>query len=291
MGVTIACIGSGNMGSALMRGAAKYGGAVIGFTDTDRAKAEALADSLGASVYASNIEAVKKADYVFLAVKPQVLPGVLAEIAPAVRDRLASGKPAVLVSMAVGWSIGKILAILGGAGTDVPADHAPVASIPVVRIMPNTPALISKGIIAVAVSEEVQAEQAAELERILGAAGIVDYLEEGYMDAATGLSGSGPAFVYMFMEALADGGVLAGLPREKALRYAAQTVLGAAAMVQETGKHPGELKDMVASPGGTTIKGIAVLEEAGFRGTVIAAVEAAYRRSIELVSPIIGEKI
>ncbi|MDR1374337.1 MAG: pyrroline-5-carboxylate reductase [Treponema sp.] len=290
MSITIACIGSGNMGSALMRGAAKSG-AVIGFTDTDRPKAEVLAKSLGASVYASNIEAAKKADYIFLAVKPQVLPGVLAEIAPVVRDRLASGKPAVLVSMAVGWSIGKILSILGGAGTDVPADHAPVASIPVVRIMPNTPALISKGIIAMAVSEEVRTEQTAKLEKILGAAGIVDYLEEGYMDAVTGLSGSGPAFVYMFIEALADGGVLVGLPREKALRYAAQTVLGAAAVVQETGKHPGELKDMVASPGGTTIKGIAALEDAGFRGAVIAAVEAAYRRSTELAAPIIGEKI
>jgi pyrroline-5-carboxylate reductase len=279
------------MGSALMRGAVKYSGAVLGFTDTDRSKAEALAKSLGASVYASNVEAVKKADYVFLAVKPQVLPGVLAEIAPAVRDRLAAGKPAVLVSMAAGWSIGKILAVLGGAGTGVPADHAPAASIPVVRIMPNTPALISSGIIAMAVSGEVPAAKAAELEKILSAAGIVDYLEEGYMDAATGLSGSGPAFVYMFIEALADGGVLAGLPREKALRYAVQTVLGSAAMVQKTGKHPGELKDMAASPGGTTIKGIAALENAGFRGAVISAVETAYRRSTELASSKMGEKV
>ncbi|MDR2019786.1 MAG: pyrroline-5-carboxylate reductase [Treponema sp.] len=291
MSVTIACIGSGNMGAALMKGATQYGGVAIGFTDTDRPKAEALARSLGASVYASNVEAVKKADYVFLAVKPQVLPGVLAEIAPAVRDQLAAGKSAVLVSMAVGWSIGKILAILGGAGTDIPADHAPVASIPVVRIMPNTPALISKGIIAMAVSREVPAAKAAELEKILSAAGIVDYLEEGYMDAVTGLSGSGPAFVYMFIEALADGGVLAGLPRKKALRYAVQTVLGAAAMVQETGRHPGELKDMVTSPGGTTIKGVAALENAGFRGAVTAAVEAAYRRSTELASPIMGETV
>jgi pyrroline-5-carboxylate reductase len=279
------------MGGALMRGAAKYSGAVIGFTDVDKPKAEALAKSMGASVYASNTEAVKKADYVFLAVKPQALPGVLAEIASAVRDRLASGKPAVLVSMAAGWSIGKILAIIGGSGTDVPADHAPVASIPVVRIMPNTPVLISRGIIAMAASEEVPADQVAELEQILSAAGIVDRLEEGYMDAATGLSGSGPAFVYIFIEALADGGVLAGLPREKALRYAVQTVLGSAAVVQETGKHPGELKDMVASPAGTTIKGITALEAAGFRGAVIAAVEAAYRRSTELAAPIMGEKV
>jgi pyrroline-5-carboxylate reductase len=107
-------------------------------------------------------------------------------------------------------------------------------------------------------------------------------MEEKYFDAITGLSGSGPAFVYLFIEALADGGVRAGLPRDKALRYAAQTALGAAAMVKETGKHPGELKDMVTSPGGTTIAGVAALENGALRGTVMNAVEAAFRRSIEM---------
>jgi pyrroline-5-carboxylate reductase len=273
MNNAIACIGSGNMGTALMKGAAKAaGGGHIGFCDIDTAKAEAAAKQLGATVYRSAAEAAKKGDYIFLAVKPQVLEIVLAEIAPALADRIAGGRPPVLVSMAAGWSIGKIQAAAGG----------PAISLPVVRIMPNTPALMSRGMIALAASPEAAAEKIDELEKILGAAGQVDRVEEKYLDAVTGLSGSGPAYVYLFIEALADGGVRAGLPRDKALRYAAQTVLGAAAMVQETGKHPGELKDMVTSPSGTTIAGVAALENGAFRGTVMNAVEAAWKRSMEL---------
>ncbi|GHV89801.1 pyrroline-5-carboxylate reductase [Spirochaetia bacterium] len=277
--ITIACIGSGNMGGALMKAsAASIGGGNIGFTDADRPKAKAAAKELGAAVYASNTEAAEKGDYIFLAVKPQVLGAVLKEIAPAIQRRItaakSSGKAPVLVSMAAGWSIAKIQAILNEG-------NAPFG-VPVIRIMPNTPALISRGMIATAASAEVPANRITELEKILAAAGEVDRLEERYLDAVTGLSGSGPAFVYLFIEALADGGVRAGLPRDKALRYAAQTVLGSAAMVKETGKHPGELKDMVTSPGGTTIAGVAALEKGAFRGTVMAAVEAAWRRSTEL---------
>ena len=283
MSITIACIGSGNMGFALMKGAAEVvGGANIGFTDADPAKAKAAAESLKGIVYNSNQDAAEKGDYVFLAVKPQVLPEVLAEIAPIARERLAGRKSPILVSLAAGWSIDKIQAIVGGSGTEVPAERAPVASVPVVRIMPNTPALISKGMIAMASSPEVQAKKISELEKILKGAGEVDRLDERYIDAVTGLSGSGPAVVYLFIEALADGGVLAGLPRDKAMRYALQTVLGSASMIQETGKHPGELKDMVCSPGGTTIAAVAALEENSFRGTVIKAVEAAWRRSLEM---------
>ena len=272
--MTIGCIGSGNMGTALMKGAAAVAGAGnIGISDVDTPKAEALASSLGAKVYASNSEAVRGGNYVFLAVKPQIYGEVLAEIAPDVRDRLSEekngGEPITLVSMAPGWSIEKIQSVLG-------------VKVPVVRIMPNTPALISKGLIIMTSSPEVSAERSAELEKILGGAGLVDHLEEKYLDAVTGLSGSGPAFVYVFIEALADGGVRTGLPREKALRYAALTVSGAAAMVLETGKHPGELKDMVTSPGGTTIAGIAALENGAFRAAAINAVEAAWRRSTEL---------
>jgi pyrroline-5-carboxylate reductase len=148
--------------------------------------------------------------------------------------------------------------------------------------MPNTPALISKGLIALAVSPELGEEKAAKLEMMLKKAGAVDRINENFFNAVTGLSGSGPAFVYLFIEALADGGVLAGLPRDKALHYAAQTVLGSAAMVLETEKHPGNLKDMVCSPGGTTIAGIAALEAGAFRSTVIKAVEAAWQRAAEL---------
>ena len=264
---TIVCIGSGNMGFALMKGASA--GMNIFFTDTDSAKAQAAADSLGAKVFGSNVEAAEKGDFIFLAVKPQILPKVLAEIAPAVKKRNSDNFQPVLVSMAAGWSIGKIQNAVG-------------VKLPVVRIMPNTPALIGRGMIAMSASPEVQKEKIEELENMLGSTGIVDILEEKYMDAATGLSGSGPAFAYLFIEALADGGVQAGLSKEKALRYAVQTVLGAAAMVQETGRHPGELKDMVTSPGGTTIAGLTVLEDCAFRSTVIKAVEAAYKRSKEL---------
>jgi pyrroline-5-carboxylate reductase len=277
----ISCIGSGNMGFALMSCAAGStdnpgvtgGGAAknteVFITDTDFEKAKSAAASLGAKVLSSNIEAVEKGDIIFLAVKPQVLQQVLAEIAPAVNKKHNSGGAPVLISMAAGWSIGKIQEALG-------------IKTPVVRIMPNTPALIGKGIIAMSASVEVSAQSVTELEKLLSGAGIVDKVDERFMDAVTGLSGSGPAFVYLFIEALADGGVHAGLPRDKALRYAAQTVLGAAAMVQDTGRHPGELKDMVTSPGGTTIAGIAALEEGAFRGTVMKAVEAAWKRSKEL---------
>ncbi|MDR2766839.1 MAG: pyrroline-5-carboxylate reductase [Treponema sp.] len=283
MKVKIACIGAGNMGSALMKGAAEaIGGDQIGFADTDKSRARAAAKAAGAMVFTSNLEAVKTGEYVFLAVKPQVLPTVLAEIAPVLRERIAEGDPAVLVSMAAGWSINKIQAIIGGAGTEVPAAMAPHASVPTVRIMPNTPALISRGCIAIAASGKLPQDKLDTLLKILGSAGLVDKIDERLMDAVTGLSGSGPAYVCQFIEALADGGVLAGLPRDKALRYAAQTVMGTAAMVLETGRHPGELKDMVTSPGGTTIAGVAVLEQAGFRGAVISAVEAAWKRSGEL---------
>ncbi|MDR1837273.1 MAG: pyrroline-5-carboxylate reductase [Treponema sp.] len=266
----IVCIGSGNMGFALMKGAANIAsGTNIFFADCDSEKAQAAADSLGAKVFNTNLEAAQKGDYIFLAVKPQVMPQVLVEIAAVVKDRLKNGCPPVFVSMAAGWSINRIQDVIG-------------AKPPVVRIMPNTPALIGRGMIALSASLEVTVEKIAELEKFLSGAGIVDKLDERLMDAITGLSGSGPAFVYLFIEALADGGVRAGLPRDKALRYAAQTVTGAAAMVQETEKHPGELKDMVTSPGGATIAGITALEDGAFRGTVMKAVEAAWKRAVEL---------
>ena len=258
------------MGTALMKGAASVAGAGnIGFSDVDKPKAEAAAASLGGKVYASNIEAAREGDYVFLAVKPQIMNDVLEEIAPALGERLMSNKPPALVSMAAGWSIEKIQAALK-------------EKIPVIRIMPNTPALISRGVIVMAPSAEVSAEVITEAKEMLSGAGLVDRLDEKYLDAVTGLSGSGPAYVYLFIEALSDGGVRAGLPRDKALRYAAQTVLGSAAMVLETGKHPGELKDMVTSPGGTTIAGITALENGAFRAAAINAVEAAWRRAGEL---------
>jgi len=264
------------MGPALMKGVSKIADPKhIGFCDVQLSKAKAAADSLGSLVYSSNSQAAEQVDFLFLAVKPQVYKNVLEEIAPIVKSRLSSekndGRPLTLISMVAGWSIAKIRSCLG-------------VDVPLVRIMPNTPALVSHGLIAMSTSPDFPAERVPEVETILSGAGLVDNLDEVYMDSVTGLSGSGPAFVYIFIEALADGGVLAGLPRDKALRYAAQTVLGSAQMVQETGKHPGELKDMVTSPGGTTIAGIAALENGAFRGAVINAIEAAWRRSSELFS-------
>ena len=277
MKTCLACIGAGNMGTALMKGAAAAGGQNIGFADSDRAKAKTAAKALGGAVFASNAEAARAGDYVFLALKPQDLAAALTELGPVLRERAAAGRPPLLVSMAAGWSIGRIQAAMG---QDVPAPRAP-GSVPVARIMPNTPALVSRGLIALAASPGVPPAKLDALEKILGGAGVVDRVEEKFMDAVTGLSGSGPAFVCQFIEALADGGVLAGLARDKALRYAAQTVLGTAALLLETGKHPAELKDMVASPAGTTIAGIAALERGAFRGAVISAVEAAWKRSRE----------
>jgi len=251
-----------------MRGAAARCGA-IGFTDLEKPRAEEAAASIHGKVYGSNIEAARKGDYLFLAVKPQVLDKVLEEIAPVLEERMEQNNAPVLVSMAPGWTIQQI-------------QSRAQSLVPVARIMPNTPALISQGVIVLCTSPEVPPEKASELEKILQGAGSVERLPEGYLDAVTGLSGSGPAFVFLFIEALADGGVQAGLPRDKALSFAARTVLGSAALVLETGKHPGELKDMVCSPGGTTIAGVSALENGAFRGTVMNAVYAAYQRSLNL---------
>jgi pyrroline-5-carboxylate reductase len=271
---TVACIGSGNMGPALMKGISKIVDPKhIGFCDVQPSKAKAAADSLGGQVYNSNTQAAEQVDFLFLAVKPQVYKSVLEEIAPIVKNRLSSdkndGRPLTLISMVAGWPIAKIRSCLA-------------VNVPIVRIMPNMPALVSHGLIAMSTSPDFPEERITEVEALLSGAGLVDRLDEAYMDSVTGLSGSGPAFVYIFIEALADGGVRAGLPRDKALRYAVQTVLGSAHMAQETGKYLGELKDMVTSPGGTTIAGIAALENGAFRGAVINAVEAAWRRSSEL---------
>jgi len=272
----VACIGSGNMGTALMKGVSNViGGENIFFTDIDRKKAENSAKNIGGKVLASNIEAINLCDFVFLSVKPQTLEKVLIEIATVVSQRVNNNDHFALISIAAGWSIEKIQKILTKSlKTD--------KKVPVIRLMPNTPALIGEGVLAFSVSSEVFPEEIEKLEYILGACGIVDCIDERLIDAVSGLSGAGPAFVYIFIEALTDAGVKAGLSREMALRYAMQTVKGAALMLKETGKHPAELKDAVTSPGGATIAGITVLENGAFRGTVINAVTASCERSKEL---------
>jgi len=263
---TLSFIGAGAMGEALSRGliaAGTYAPAEIALFDVDGARVAALADSLGARAAASVEEVIEGADVVLLAVKPQTVEAALAPI----RARLSPAQ--TLVSIAAGVSTARLEACF----------EQPV---PVVRVMPNTPALVGAAATAICAGKNAGAEHLARASAIFSAVGLCVEADEKLLDAVTGLSGSGPAYVFLFIESLADGGVRAGLPRDVALKLAAQTVLGSAQMVLQTGEHPGVLKDRVASPGGTTIAGLHALEQGAFRGTVMDAVLAAAERSREL---------
>jgi pyrroline-5-carboxylate reductase len=211
----------------------------------------------------SNCDVVVASDLLILAVKPQTMPALLAEIRPAV------SKSHLLVSIAAGISLRQLA---DGLGSDRR----------LVRVMPNTPCLVGASAAGYAPGEAATPQDVSLVDRLLNAVGRAFRLPEHLLDAVTGLSGSGPAFVYVMIEALSDGGVRMGLPRDVATALAAQTVFGAAKMVLETGAHPAVLKDMVASPGGTTIAGLQALELGGLRAALINAVEAATRRSAEL---------
>ena len=257
-------IGTGNMGGALAVAACKSDKAVL-LADRDSAKAQALAKQCGCAA-GDTTAVVQECRYIFLGVKPQVLGAVLEELKPILKARTDRF---VLVSMAAGVTIERITECLG-------------ATYPVIRIMPNTPAAIGEGMILYTANAAVTAEEEAEFTQLMQAAGKFDRLSETLIDAGSALSGCGPAFVYLFIEALADGAVECGLPRDKALCYAAQTVTGAAQMVLTDGRHPGELKDAVCSPGGSTIAGVHALEDGAFRGSVMGAVQAAFERTKEL---------
>ena len=262
-----AFIGTGNMGGALIEAACKaIGPDQVIITDRDSQRANALAQRLGCTVAADNCAALRAGEYVFLCVKPQVMEGVVKELAPVVAERPG----VVLVTIAAGLTIATLRQWLGGADC------------PVLRIMPNTPAAIGMGMLALTGEPDASEDHYRGVEDILAQAGRVERLAEGQIDAFSAVAGCGPAFLYPFIEALADGGVKVGLPRQQALVYAAQMVLGSAAMVLESGKHPGQLKDEVCSPGGSTIAGVAALEARAFRSAAIEAVEAAYRRTVEL---------
>jgi len=254
------------MGGALVRGIVGAGALApekIVVADADESRSAALSKESGVRQAKTNEEAARDSEYVVLAVKPGVIGPVIEEIAGMLTEEQT------LVSVAAGVPLSRMRESLGAAR---PA---------LVRVMPNTPALVGAGMFAVA-APGVPPERVARLEDLLGAVGDVVKVEEGMMDAVTALSGSGPAFVFVMIEALADGGVAAGLPRAVAHRLAVQTVEGAARMVRETGEEPGALQEAVASPGGTTIAGLGELERAGFRGAVAAAVRAAAKRSREL---------
>ena len=263
---TLGFIGTGNMGGALAKAACNVlPSDQIFLANRTISKAQILAEELECRV-TDNFAIAENADFIFLGVKPQMMAEMLEEIAPSLASRESRF---ILVSMAAGLTIERIREMAGG-------DY------PVIRIMPNTPSSIGEGMILYVCSPDVtKTEEKLFLEAMSGA-GRLSALPESQIDAGSAVSGCGPAFVDLFIEALADGGVACGLPRAAAMEYAAQMVLGSAKLVLESGKHPGQLKDAVCSPGGTTIQGVRALEEAGFRGVVMNAVIAAYKKTLEL---------
>ncbi|MBQ7726508.1 MAG: pyrroline-5-carboxylate reductase [Clostridia bacterium] len=259
-------IGVGTMGGALARAVRKAAnGEEIIVNDRSTAKAEAVARELGC-VVGSGCEVARNAQFIFLGVKPQVMKEMLSDITEVLTARTDRF---VLVSMAAGVSIRAIREMIK-------------ANVPIIRIMPNTPVAVGEGLIQYAASDEVFMDEIGAFSNALRCAGTVDRIEENLIDAGCAVAGCGPAYVYLFAEALADGAVACGLPRAKALEYAARTLYGSAAMMLSTDQHPAELKDAVCSPGGTTIEGVHALEQAGFRGAVMDAVKAAYEKSLHL---------
>jgi pyrroline-5-carboxylate reductase len=262
----IGFLGAGKMASALANGIVKAGVArpedLIASDVVESARA-AFGKEVGCKVSGWNVEVAEFAEVLIVAVKPDQVEGVLHELAGKISERH------VVVSIAAGVTLARLAGALQ-AGTRV------------VRVMPNTPALVGASASAFALGGSASGEDAALVQRIFSAVGVAFQVKESLLDAVTGLSGSGPAYGYAIIEALSDGGVAAGLPRDVATKLAAQTMLGAAKMVLETGQHPGALKDMVTSPGGTTIEGLHELEKGRLRGTLMNAVRAAAEKSKKL---------
>ena len=259
-------IGTGNMGGALAKAAAKaLDPQAILLSNKTFSKAQALAEQLGCK--ACSVEAVaQEAELLFLGVKPHMMASLLADLAPILARR---EKPFCLVSMAAGLTMADIQRMAG-------------AEYPVIRIMPNTPVSVGQGVILYDKTENVSQAMLEAFLCGMEQAGLLDPLPEKLIDAGSAVAGCGPAFAALFMEALADGGVACGLPRAKAMEYAAKMLLGTAAMALESGQHPGALKDAVCSPGGSTIAGVRALEQGAFRAAAMNAVEAAFHRTKEL---------
>ena len=262
----IGLIGAGQMATALARGLIESGfisATEVTASDVSSVARERFTAETGARTVAESASVLSASDVVILAVKPQQMAAVLADIAEQVTAEH------LVISIAAGVSLATLTAALG-------SDRR------VVRVMPNTPALVGAPAAGFALGGNATADDAELVGRLLSTVGIAVPVAEPLLDAVTGLSGSGPAYAFQMIEALSDGGVRVGLPRDVATRLAAQTLLGAAKMVLETGRHPGELKDAVTSPGGTTIAGLHALERGGLRGSLMDAVEAATARSREL---------
>lgn len=262
---TIGFIGMGNIGFAIMKSLMKvYDREEITFTDVNRNRVAQIEKQTGVKAAADNKDCAAQAKYIVLAVKPQFYDAVLSDIAPIVT------KDHIIISLAPGITIDSVNEKLGGGKR-------------IVRAMPNTPALLGEGMTGVCFDkkqfEEVEKQT---ITTFFESFGKMEILPEYLMNAVVCVSGSAPAYIYMFIEALADAGVKYGMPRDVAYRMAAQSVVGSARMVLETGKHPGALKDDVCSPGGTTIYAVAVLEEYGLRNAVIKASDACYEKCIDL---------
>ncbi len=263
---TIAFLGAGNMAEALIRGLLQNGNVPpqrLVATARRAERIQELGTKYGVRALSDNVEACREADVVMLCVKPQAMDKLLVEIAPAI------DASKLVVSVAAGVPIAAIERTLGAGAR-------------IIRTMPNTPALVGQGACALARGEHATEDDVMVASAIFDAVGISTVVEEALLDAVTGLSGSGPAYVFLVIEALSDAGVKVGLPRYTALRLAAQTVLGSAQLLLQTQGHPGQLKDQVTSPGGTAIAGLHTLEAGGLRTTLINAVEAATRRAREL---------
>lgn len=251
----IGIIGTGNMGGALMDAFRLDETNTMRACNHGREKLEAVCGRTGAVAVDSAAQAAQGADLILLAVKPMVVPGILEELAPVLQPEQ------ILVSVAVGLTIASYEAALG-------ADKK------IVRAMPNTPAAVQAGMTAFTFNDAVTPEEQQQVLDLFALAGGTAVLPERLMNAVSALTGSSPAYVYMFIEAMADAGCYAGIPRAQAYQLAAQAVLGSAKMVLETGKHPGQLKDEVCSPGGTTIRAVAELEQRGMRSAVIEAIKS-----------------
>ncbi|MGN0240235.1 MAG: pyrroline-5-carboxylate reductase [Candidatus Weimeria sp.] len=263
----IGFIGAGNMGSAMIKGIISNGLAskdeVIASCHTSETK-ERLSAELGIEMTLDN-RAAADADIVFFAVKPAVLPEVAAEV----KDSLRAEQ--LIISVAAGFDMEKLHATIG-------------KDLHIIRTMPNTPAMVGEAMSALCTDDIVTPDERKTALELFESFGRAEFVDEKLMDAVTGVSGSSPAFIYMVIEAMADAAVAEGMPRKQAYIFAAQSVLGSAKMVLETGKHPGELKDAVTSPAGTTIEGVAALERDGLREAMIDAVRTASKKSREMRS-------
>lgn len=258
-------IGAGNMGYPLIKAAiTTFGGKEVVYTDASVARCEFVQKETGVDFLNDNVAIVKQCNYLVLAVKPQFFPQVLEQIKGIVT------KDQVVISIAAGVTIDTIKEGLSD-------------EVRIVRAMPNTPAMVLKGMTGICFSADSFTEEEKEvIDRFFKSYGKYEVFSESLMNAVVCANGSSPAYVYMFIEALADSVVSYGIPRDKAYTLAAQTVLGSAAMVLETGEHPGHLKDNVCSPGGTTIAGVKALEEYGLRNAIMKATDACYEKAVEL---------